>query len=114
MGKLTIPSCVYSIRLEVSQRRLLSSGASKNGRDPTGRRVLEGLAPLAPQKLCLWQFKTIVKYVVGRDETSGKPETLEIKDIRLTKPAHVYELFHPFDHTCGFVLYALHPVDVSS
>ncbi len=45
------PSGVYSLRQEVSQRKLLSSGVSENSGDATWSRVLEGLAPLAPRQI---------------------------------------------------------------
>ncbi len=49
-----------------------------------------------------------MEYVVGQDEVSAKPATLERKDIQSTKPLLVWQLPHTFDHTCGQALYALH------
>ncbi len=51
--KWLFPSVVYSTRWEVSRRRLLSSGVSGNCGGATWNRVLEGLAPMAPQKIPL-------------------------------------------------------------
>ncbi len=45
------PSGVYSTRWEVSQRRLFSSGVSESSGGATWSRVLEGFAPMAPQKI---------------------------------------------------------------
>ncbi len=66
------------------------------------------------EKLCLWQVKATVEYVVGEDEVSAKPATFERKYIQLTKPVLLWQLSHAFDHTCGQALYALHQGDVSS
>ncbi len=77
------------MRWEVSQKRLLSSGFSENCGGATSRRVLEGLASLAPQTFHLRQVKATVEYVEGQDEVSAKPAMLERKDIQSTKPALV-------------------------
>ncbi len=54
-----------------------------------------------------------MEYVVGQDEVSAKPATLEGKDIQSTKPILVWLFSQPFDHTRGQALYALHQGDVS-
>ncbi len=63
------------------------------------------------EKFRLWQVKATVEYVVGQNEVSAKPATLERKAIQSTKPVFTWQLSHAFDHTCG---QALHQVDVSS
>ncbi len=40
-------------------------------------------------------------YVVGQDEASAKPATLDREDIQSTKPVAVWLLTYAFDHTCG-------------
>ncbi len=44
-----------------------------------------------------------MKYVVGQDKVSAKPATLERKNIQSTKPIHIWQLSHAFDHTSGAV-----------
>ncbi len=58
--------------------------------------------------------EVIVEYVVGRDEVSAKPATLERKYIQSTKPVLVWQLSHAFDHMFCQALYALHQDYVSS
>ncbi len=45
------------------------------------------------------KVKATVEYVVGQDEVSAKPATLERKYIQWTKPALVWQLSYAFDHT---------------
>ncbi len=54
-----------------------------------------------------------MEYVIGQDEVSAKPATLERKDIQSKKPVLVWQLSLAFDYTGGQALYALHQGDVS-
>ncbi len=46
------------------------------------------------KKFRLWQVKATVEYVVGQDEVSAKPATLERKDMQSTKPLFVWQISH--------------------
>ncbi len=61
-----------------------------------------------------WQVRATVEYVVGQDEVSAKPTTLERKEMQSMKPVRVRQLSHAVDHTCGQALFALNQGDVSS
>ncbi len=72
------------MKTAVAQHEVVSAGTSK--------------------KFCLWQVKATVENVVGQDEVSVEPATLERKNIQSMKPVLVWQLSHVFDHACGQAL----------